>query len=137
MSLGQCRLLDLSTVVDSRGRLTYIESGRHIDFDIRRVYYMYDLEDGATRGGHAHLRLQQLMIAIFGELDVTLDDGHEKRTFRLATPSCGLMVGQMVWRTVKSLSAHSVCCVLASEPYDEADYVRDYSAFLDAARRLA
>jgi len=130
--VGQCRIVTLPRFRDDRGSLTFIEPPL-IPFEIRRVYYLYDMPDTATRGAHGHRRLEQVMIAVAGALDVELDDGRQKRSFRLSRPDEGLYIAPMIWRALTNFSAGSVCVVLASERYDEADYFRDYAAFLAAA----
>jgi hypothetical protein len=132
--LSLCRLLDLPRIHDPRGNLTFIEGGRHIPFTIRRVYYLYDVPGGAERGGHAHKELEQLIVAMSGSFDVILDDGHEKKRFHLNRSYFGLYICPMIWRELDNFSSGSVCMVLASNFYDEADYYRDYDQFLTALR---
>jgi len=133
--LASCRIIELPKISDPRGNLTAIENGRHVPFDIRRVYYLYDVPGGESRGGHAHKQLEQLIIAVSGSFDVVLDDGYEQKRFFLNRSYYGLYVSRMVWRELKNFSSGSVCLVLASEPYDEADYYRDHAAFLEAVSR--
>lgn len=130
MGVSNCRLIELPRVQDSRGNLTFIESDRHIPFSIERAYYLYDVPGGAVRGGHAHKALHQLMVAMAGSFDVTLDDGSEKRRFHLNRSYMGLYIPPLIWRELDNFSSGSVCMVLASERYDEADYLRDYDDFL-------
>lgn len=134
MSLEDCRIIDLPKIQDHRGNLTFIESGRHIPFDIKRTYYLYDVPGGASRAAHGHRKLQQLMIAMSGSFDVTLDDGREKRRFHLNRSYNGLYIPPMMWRDLDNFSSNSVCMVLASDFYDEADYFRNYEDFIAAAR---
>jgi len=134
MPLRDCMLVDLPKISDPRGNLTFIEGQRHIPFDILRVYYLYDVPGGAERGGHAHKALRQLIIAMSGSFDVVLDDGREKRRVHLNRSYSGLYICPMIWRELDNFSSGSVCMVLASNTYDEADYYRDYDAFLHAAR---
>jgi hypothetical protein len=131
-SLSNCRIIELPKTAEPRGNLTFIEGGRHIPFDIKRVYYLYDVPGGAERGGHGHKALHQLIIAMSGSFDVVLDDGREKRRFHLNRSYCGLYVCPMIWRELDNFSSGSVCMVLASNLYDEADYYRDYDQFLQA-----
>jgi len=131
MSLSDCRIIDLPKIADIRGNLTFIESGRHIPFDIRRTYYLYDVPGGSSRAAHAHRELHQLMIAMAGSFDVTLDDGHEKKTFHLNRSYYGLYIPSMIWRDLDNFSSGSVCMVLASDFYEEAEYIRDYREFKD------
>lgn len=117
---------------DPRGNLTFIEGGSHVPFDIQRVYYLYDVPGGAERGGHAHKDLHQLIIAMSGSFDVVLDDGIEKKRFHLNRSYHGLYVCPMMWRELNNFSSGSVCMVLASNKFDEDDYYRNYTAFLNA-----
>jgi WxcM-like, C-terminal len=139
MSLEQCRLIDLPKIQDSRGNLTFIESSRHLPFDIRRVYYLYDVPGGASRAGHAHKALHQFLIAMSGSFDITLDDGGARKTYHLNRSYYGLYIAPMVWREIDNFSSGSVCMALASEFYDEGDYYREYEDFARsiAARRDA
>ena len=132
MSLETCRLIDLPKISDPRGNLTFIEGSRHVPFDIRRVYYLYDVPGGAERGGHAHKDLHQLIIAMSGSFDIVLDDGREKKRIHLSRSYYGLYVCPMIWREMDNFSSGSVCMVLASNLYDESDYYRDYDAFTTA-----
>lgn len=133
MSIDRCHMVTLPRVNDARGNLTFIEGGNHVDFDIKRVYYLYDVPGGAERGGHAHRELCQLFIAMSGSFDIVLDDGVLRQRIQLNRSYCGLYVPEMVWREIDNFSSGSVCMVLASEPYDEADYYRDYEEFRVAA----
>lgn len=133
-SLSQCRIITLPRVNDPRGNLTAIEGGEHVPFEIKRVYYLYDVPGGASRAGHGHKKLQQLIVAMSGSFDVTLDDGFARQTFHLNRSYVGLYVPAMVWRDIDNFSSGSVCMALASEHYDEADYYRNYDEFLAAAK---
>lgn len=137
MPLSDCKMIQLPMVHDRRGNLSFIEGGRHVPFAIERVYYLYDVPGGAERGGHAHKGLQQLIIAMSGSFDVVLDDGLEKMRFHLNRSYQGLYVCPMIWRELDNFSSGSVCMVLASNHYDEADYYRDYTDFLSALSRNA
>jgi dTDP-4-dehydrorhamnose 3,5-epimerase-like enzyme len=129
-SLSDCRIIELPKITDPRGNLTFIEGGgRHVPFDIKRVYYLYDVPGGAERGGHGHKALHQLIIAMSGSFDVVLDDGREKKRFHLNRSYYGLYVCPMIWRELDNFSSGSVCMVLASNLYDEDDYYRDYTTF--------
>ena len=132
MSLDQCRLIDLPRIADPRGNLTFVEGSSHIPFEIERVYSLYDVPGGADRGGHAHKALRQLIIALSGSFDVTLDDGRDKKRFHLNRSYMGLFVTEMIWRELSNFSSGSVCLVLASNRYDEDDYYRDYGAYVAA-----
>lgn len=131
--LDQCRIIEFPVVTDPRGNLTFIENSSHIPFDIQRVYYLYDVPGGASRAGHAHKELQQVLVAMSGSFDVTVDDGANKRTFHLNRSYYGLYICPMVWREIDNFSSGSVCMALASRPYDEADYYREYNEFLASA----
>ena len=134
MSLNDCRIIELPKVADPRGNLTFIEAGKHVPFDIKRVYYLYDVPGGAERGAHGHRELEQLIVAMSGSFDVVLDDGEKKKTFHMNRSYYGLYVSPMMWRDITNISSGAVCMVLASDFYDESDYFRDYDAFLKLAR---
>ena len=127
--LNDCRLIDLPRISDPRGNLSFIEGGGHVPFDIKRVYYLYDVPQGADRGSHAHRALHQFFIPMAGVFDVELEDGRARQTFHLDRPDVGLYVCPMMWRRLDNFSAGAVCLVLASERYDERDYIRDYDEF--------
>jgi dTDP-4-dehydrorhamnose 3,5-epimerase-like enzyme len=128
--LTGCRVVELPRVNDPRGNLTMIEGEQHVPFDIKRVYYLYDVPGGESRGGHAHRDLQQFIIAASGSFDVVVDDGVHRERFFLNRSYYGLYVPRLVWRELDNFSSGSVCLVLASEHYDEADYYRDYGEFV-------
>lgn len=134
LSVGGCRLIDLPKVTDQRGNLTFIEGGNHIPFDIARVYWLYDVPGGETRAGHAHRELQQLLIAASGSFNVVLDDGTRTETVTLNRSYVGLFLPQGVWRVIEEFSSGAVCLALASLPFAESDYYRDYEEFLRDAR---
>ena len=134
MNIDLCKIIDLPKISDQRGNLTFIEGGNHIPFDIRRVYYLYDVPGGSERGGHAHKGLHQLIIAMSGSFDVLLDDGTNKKRIHLCRSYYGLYVCPMIWRELDNFSSGSVCVVLASNVYDEDDYYRDYTKFLEARK---
>lgn len=133
--IEQCRLIDLPVITDPRGNLTFIECDRHIPFAIKRVYYLYDVPGGASRAGHGHKRLHQLVIAMSGSFDIMIDDGFQKKQFHLNRSYQGLYVCPMMWREIDNFSGGSVCMVLASDFYDEDDYFRGYEDFLESAQR--
>ena len=137
MAVDDCHVIELPKVTDNRGNLTFIEESKHIPFDVRRVYYLYDVPGGAERGGHSHIELQQFIIAVSGSFDVLVDDGVDKRTFHLNRSFAGLYVCPGVWRQLLNFSSGSVCLVLASTPYDEADYCRNYEEFLANSKMRA
>lgn len=130
MAIADCRIIDMPRIQDPRGNLTFVEGGQQIPFDIKRVYYLYDVPGGSERGGHAHLGLHQFVIAMSGSFDIVLDDGFEKKRIHLNRSYLGLYLPPMTWRELDNFSSGSVCMVLASERYDEADYIRDYSDFM-------
>jgi len=132
--LPGCRLLDLQTIRDARGNLTVVEEENHLPFDLRRVYWLYDVPGGESRAGHAHRRLEQVFVAASGSFDIVLDDGRGRDRVTLNRSYYGLYVPRMVWREIEDFSSGAVCLVLASLPYDEDDYFRDYDAFRAAAR---
>lgn len=134
MNIEKCKLLDLPRICDPRGNLTFIESGSQIPFDIERIYYLYDVPIGAERGSHAHKALEQLIIAISGSFDVVIDDGYSKKRIHLDRSSLGLYICPRIWRELDNFSSGSVCMVLASQIYDERDYIRNYNEFLEAVR---
>ncbi|MGH9681805.1 MAG: sugar 3,4-ketoisomerase [Candidatus Acidiferrales bacterium] len=127
---NDARIIDLPKITDQRGNLTFIEGNRHIPFLIQRVYYLYDVPAGAMRGGHAHKKLQQFIIAASGSFTVIVDDGRKRREFFLNRPHYGLYIPQMRWRELENFSSGSICVVLASELYEESDYYRNYKRFL-------
>ncbi len=132
MSLQDCHPIDLPKIQDERGNLTFIETERHVPFSIQRVFYLYDVPGGSLRAGHALKTCHQFIIAISGSFDVVLDDGRERRRFHLNRSHYGLYVTPLTWREIDNFSSNSVCLVLASAPYSEADYYRDYGGFLAA-----
>ena len=132
IGIDHCRIMQLPKIVDPRGNLTFIEYPRHVPFDFKRVYYIYDVPGGSDRASHAHRNLHEFLVAMSGSFDVTLDDGRQKRRFHLNRSYYGLYICPMMWRALDNFSSGSVCMVLASEHYDEADYIRDYAQFLSA-----
>jgi hypothetical protein len=134
-TIDDCVIVDLPKIPEPRGNLTFIESNKHIPFDIKRVYYLYDVPGGSVRGGHAHKELYQLLIALSGSFDVTLDDGQQQTIITLNRPSYGLIISPMIWRELINFSSGAVCLVLASLPYSESDYFRVYNDFLSARQK--
>ncbi len=132
VSNNQPRIIDLPRINDPRGNLTFIEGGNHIPFDIKRIYYLYDVPGGASRAAHGHKNLQQVMVAMSGSFDITLDDGMERKRFTLNRSYQGLYVPKMMWRDLDIFSSCAVCMVLASEVYEESDYYRNYADFIAA-----
>ena len=127
-------LLDLPKISDPRGDLTFLEGQQHVPFNIARVYYLYNVPVEAQRGGHAHRNLQQVIFALSGSFRVLLDDGNKKTEVILRNPSLGLYINKMIWREMDLFSQGAVCMVVASTPYEENDYYRDYDEFLAEAR---
>jgi hypothetical protein len=124
------RIIELPKITDPRGNLTVAEAFKNVPFDIRRAYWVYDVPGGESRGGHAHKRLHQLVIAMSGSFTVTLDNGHEQQKYLLNHPWEGLLIETETWRTLDDFSSGAVCLVLASEPFEEDDYIYDYDEFL-------
>ena len=133
--LKNCKIIDFPKIQDVRGNLTFIEENNHVPFDIKRVYYLYDVPSGETRGGHAHKELEQVILALSGSFDILLDDGRKEKTFSLNRPHYGLYIYPGVWREMVNFSSNSVALVLASTMYDEKDYIRDYEEFKQYAKR--
>jgi hypothetical protein len=123
-------IINLPKISDPNGNLTFIEAFNHIPFDIKRVFYMYDIPGGAYRGAHAHKELHQFIVAMSGSFDVELDNGDRKERFHLNRSYFGLYVPPMTWGFLDNFSSGVVCMVLASDKYDETDYIRDYDQFL-------
>ena len=129
LSLRDCRITDLPKISDPRGNLTFIENNRHIPFEIKRIFFLYDVPGGAWRAGHALKTCHQFIIAVSGSFDVILDDGTQRQRFSLNRSYYGLYVPPLIWREIDNFSSGSVCLVLASEFYEEADYYREYGDF--------
>ena len=130
MEFNGSHIINLPKINDPRGNLTFIEGCKHLPYDFKRVYYLYDVPAGAERGGHSHHQCYEFLIAISGSFDVTLDDGQDKKTFTLNRPYSGLLITPGIWRTLENFASGSVCLVLASDHFDESDYVRNYQEFL-------
>lgn len=116
---------------DRKGNITVIENRKELPFDVERVYYLYDVPGGEARGAHGHKELRQLIVAVSGSFDITIDDGEVKRTITLNRPYQGLMIVPGIWRDINNFSSGAICLVLASHKYDENDYIRDYNEFLE------
>lgn len=123
------RLIQLSKITDERGALTFAQVD-NIPFAIQRCYWLYDIHAGATRAGHAHHKMSELLIALSGSFTVDLDDGHHNQSWHLFLPYCALYVPSMLWRTIRGFSSGAVCLALADAPYDEQDYIRNYDDFI-------
>jgi len=135
-SVYDCTIIELDKHHSNRkGNLSVVQNGDTIPFDVKRVYYLYDVPGGESRGAHAHKELSQLIVAASGSFTVTLDDGKVKRSFLLNRPYQGLLVVPGIWRDLDDFSSGSVCMVLASHPYDKEDYIRDYDEFLEYKKK--
>lgn len=132
-TLDACRIIELPRKDDPRGKLTFVEQSLHVPFDIRRVFYIYDVPTGESRGAHAHRTLAQFLVCMSGSFDVTLDDGRDRSVVHLNRPWKGLLVPPMIWAAETNFDPGSICLVLASALYDENDYIRDYDEFLRLA----
>ncbi len=132
--IHDCKIFELPKITGPNGSITPIYSQDHIPFKINRVYYLYDVPGGVERGGHAHKQLQQLFVSVMGAFDVILRDGTEKKRVRLDRASRGLYIPRMIWRELVNFSSGGICLVLASMPFQENDYIRDYQDFM--ARKL-
>lgn len=128
------RLVDFETLGDDRGSLIAIEEGYNTPFEIKRVYYIFDTKDGVERGFHAHINLKQMCIVVKGSCIFVLDDGYKREEIKLDNPNQGLYIEGLIWREMKDFSKDCVLLVLASEHYDESDYIRDYYKFLEEVR---
>ncbi len=132
MGIEQCRMIELPKVTDPRGNLSFIESGKHVPFEIKRVYYLYDVPGGETRAGHALTKTEQFIIAVAGSFDLILDDGKQRTTIALNRSWKGVYISTMVWRELVNFSSGAVCLALVSTHYDDGEYIRDYDQFLQA-----
>jgi len=131
-SVFDCSIIGMSQHhSDNKGNITVVENDKTIPFSVKRVYYLYDIPGGESRGAHAHKKLKQLIVAASGSFDVTLDDGNVKRTITLNRPYQGLLVAPGIWRDLNNFSAGAICLVMASEKYDAEDYIKDYNIYLD------
>lgn len=133
----ESHIIEFPKIIDDRGNLSFLESSNQIPFDIERLYFIYDVPGGATRGGHAYKELQEVIIAISGSFDVVVDDGKEVKKFSLNRSYYGLYVPKGMWRQLENFSTNSLCLVVASLPYNEDDYIRDYDKFLDSRKQAA
>jgi dTDP-4-dehydrorhamnose 3,5-epimerase-like enzyme len=125
-----CHRIELDRHPADEGNLSIVQNNRDIPFAVKRIYYLYDVPGGESRGGHAHRELRQLIIAVGGSFDVLIDDGNVKRTVHLNNPSSGLLIVPGIWREIVNFSSGATCLVLASLYYDEDDYIREYDEFL-------
>lgn len=134
MTADRYKIIELPKIADPRGNLTFIENNKHIPFDIKRVFYLYDVPTDESRGAHAHKVLQQFLICLSGSFDVTLDDGKKQSRVHLNRPWKGLYIPPMIWAAEVNFDPGTVCLVLASSAYEESDYFRDYQQFLTALK---
>lgn len=125
-----CTVVELTKIHNRAGNITIIQNSVHQPFNIRRIYYLYDVPGGSERGGHAHRGLNQLIVAASGSFDVIIDDGMNKKIFQLNRPYFGLLVVPGIWREIVNFSSGAICLVLASQKYDADDYIREYNEFL-------
>jgi hypothetical protein len=130
-----CRIIELPKITNEKGNLTFVESGRHLPYEFRRVYYLYDIPGGAERGGHAHRECHQFIIAVAGSFDVLLDDGQATKKVHLNRSHKGLYICPGIWRVLDNFSSGAISLVFSSDFYSEADYWRNYDDFLAAVRR--
>jgi dTDP-4-dehydrorhamnose 3,5-epimerase-like enzyme len=134
LKISSCRIIDFPKITDARGNLSVIEENKNIPFEIKRVYFLYDVPSGATRGGHVHKKCQQLIIALSGSFTVVLDDGFKRKSFFLNRPHYGLYVPPGIWRELENFSSNSIALSITSELYDENDYIRSYEEFKQTAK---
>lgn len=134
MPVSDCKIIEFPKITDPRGNLTFLEGSQHVPFEIKRIFYLYDIPTGAARGAHAHKELHQLLICLSGSFDVALDDGVEQKSVHLNRPWQGLHIPPMIWAAEMNFDPGSVCLVLASMHFNESDYYRDYDGFLAAVR---
>jgi len=137
VSLDQCRILELPQVRDPRGALTFLEWNRQVPFEVKRIFYVYDVPEGQNRGAHAHHELHQMLICLSGGLTVHLDDGHSKRSVTLDKPWQGLHIPPRIWAAEDGFMANTVYMVLASDTYKPESYIHDYPAFLETVKTHA
>lgn len=133
-SVDQCNIIDLPKINDPRGNLTFVESEKHIPFEIKRVFYIYDVPTGESRGAHSHHTLKQFIICLAGSFDVKVDDGRKKKVIHLNRPWQGVFIPPMIWDSEANFDPGSVCLVLSSDMYNEKDYIRNYDEFLEVVR---
>jgi hypothetical protein len=134
-TVADCRILPLPRIHMPQGNITPVHGGQELPFEIARVFYLYDVPGGESRGGHAHLRLQQFIVSVLGAFDVIIDDGTERTTVTLNRAYQGLYVPPMIWAELVGFSSGAVSLVMASLPFDESDYLRDYDGYIREKRR--
>lgn len=129
--INQCKLLSLPKISNRSGNITFVENNSHIPFNVKRVFYLYDIPGGESRGAHSHIECQQFLVAVSGSFQVNIDDGNQKSTISLNRSDCGLYIPPGIWASEINFSSGSICLVLASHEYDELDYIRNYEKFLN------
>ena len=132
----QVQVISLPKMLDDRGNLSFFENKRQIPFEIKRVYWIYDVPGGEIRGGHAYKTLQEMIVALSGSFDVILNDGKEERKFSLNRSYYGLYIPKMIWRQLENFSTNSLALIAADQPYSEDEYIRDFDAFSKLSRKL-
>jgi len=135
-TIFDCNLVKLSQLTKNSGFTTILENGKNIPFDVKRLYYLYDIPTAEERGGHAHYELEQYIVAVFGNFDVILNDGVNKKTVTLNRPNIALHIVPGLWRDLTNFSSQSVCLVIASHIYDAKDYIRDYNEFINKKNEI-
>lgn len=130
-TISDCLLIDLSKIQDRSGNITVVQNGKSVPFDVKRIYYLYDVPSGEERGGHAHYELEQYIIAASGSFDVILNDGKQEKRISLNQPNIALHIVKGMWRELDNFSSGSICMVLASHKFDEKDYIRNYQKFIN------
>tara|TARA_B100000575_G_C23135522_1_gene659593 strand:- start:2945 stop:3358 length:414 start_codon:yes stop_codon:yes gene_type:complete len=130
MSINNCRIIDFPKVTSSRGSLTFIEDDLSLPFDVKRVFYIYDVPSGESRGSHAHKKLEEIIICLSGSFSIELDDGYNQIIYNLNRPWEGLHLSPLTWFSLKNFCTGSICLVLCSDKYDEDDYIRDYNDYI-------
>lgn len=136
MALSDCRLIDLPEVKNRNGNLTFVEGMKHLPFDIKRAFFIYNVPEGGSRGAHAHRLLEEAVVCISGSMEVVMTDGRETRGVRLDKPFSALYIPPLIWSSMENFSRNTVYLVLASMVYDESDYIRDYGEFVRMARGI-
>jgi len=134
MSFSNCKLITFPRIRDPRGNLTFVENSKHIPFDIKRVFYIYDVPGGESRGEHANIETEQVLIAMSGSFDIVVDTGSRKKVYHLNRAYKGLYIPKMIWRGISNFSSGAVCLVLASTCYNQEDYIRDYNKFKEVPK---
>jgi len=134
VNINKCQIINFPKIKDARGNLTFIEENYHVPFEIKRVYYLYDVPSGVARGGHAHKETEQLIIALSGSFNVIIDDGFTKKSYFLNSPHYGIYIPTGIWRELENFSSNSIALSLVSSLYEERDYVRDYETFKKIAK---